>query len=107
MDHLVAHLVAERRLDLARVASFDLVELGGAVIHEAARELASLQVDALHAGAGAEVPAHLAQPRGQEAPSLLDDRTPRAVVDDDRAVRLQRVGDPALAGRQTIGDGPE
>ena len=63
MDDLVAHLVAERRLDLARVAALDLVELGGAVAHEPARELAAVEVDALDAGADAEAPAHLAQAR--------------------------------------------
>src|SRR5207253_971265 len=107
VDDLVAHLIAQRRLDLARVAAFDLVELAGAVADEAARELASVEADALHARADAERAAHLAQPGRQEAPSLRRDRAARAVVDDERAARLERVRDPALAARESIADRQE
>ena len=87
MDDLVAHLVAERRLDLAGVAALDLVELGGAVAHETARDLAAGEVDAMDAGADAEAPVHLAESRSEQASALLDDRAPRAVVDDDACRR--------------------
>src|SRR6185369_12089286 len=88
MDDLVAHLVAERRLDLTRVAALDLLQLGGAVVDEAARELAAVETDAEDAGADAEDAADLAQAGGQQAASLAGDRAARAVVDDQGSAGL-------------------
>src|SRR5207247_5678375 len=54
VDHFVAPLVAEETLDVARVPALDLVELRGAVVDEAARELAPVGAEAAHAVAHAE-----------------------------------------------------
>src|SRR2546427_785854 len=52
------------------MASFDLVELAGAVADEPAREFPPVEADALHARADPERAAHLAQPRRQQASAL-------------------------------------
>src|SRR5439155_1494001 len=49
VDDLVAALVAEQALDVARVRALDLLELGRAVVDEAAGELAPVGTEAAHA----------------------------------------------------------
>src|SRR5207253_7884996 len=67
VDHLVAALVAEEALDLARVRAFDLVELDRGVVDEPARELPAVGRDAAHAVADAEAALDRADAGREEA----------------------------------------
>ena len=55
---------------------------------------------------GPEVSLHVDHACGQQRRSALDQGATRAVVDDDRARRLHREGDPQLPRRQARVAGP-
>src|SRR5437016_8591413 len=54
VDHLVAALVAEQALDVARMRALDPLELRLAVVDQTARELAPIGAEAAHAVPHAE-----------------------------------------------------
>src|SRR5262245_22086785 len=69
MDDLVAPLVAEEPLDLARVHALDLLHFTCRVVDEAARELAAIGRDAADAIPDPERAFDGAHAGGQEAPA--------------------------------------
>src|SRR4029077_10533390 len=101
--------------------ALDLLELRGAVAHQPACELATVDTEAVHARPGPKAAPHLAQPRGQEAPSLHRDGPPCAaqpgargappwrgdgrpcpVVDAQPPAGFERVRDPVLTTREPV-----
>src|SRR5262245_58066556 len=102
VDDLVAALVAEERLDVARVRALDLLDLERRVVDEPAGELASVRTDAADAVPDPEASLDGAHAGGKEAPAALRERALRTGVEVDRAGRLQGVGDPVLATPERV-----
>src|SRR2546428_13976300 len=102
VDHLVAALVAEQPLDVARVCTLQALDLRGAVVHETARELPSVGTDAADAVADAEATLDRTHAGGGEAAATLADGSLRALVDVQRSPGLEGVRDPVLAPRERV-----
>src|SRR3954463_4413452 len=100
VDHLGAARIAEDVLDLAARAADDLLGLLGVVGDEPAPELARAVADD-HRVAAREGALDAADPDRQEA-RAAGKRPRRAGIDDERAARLERPGDPALARRHRV-----
>src|SRR3989475_4411061 len=107
VDHLVAALVAEQALDVARVRALDLLELRRAVIDQAARELAPVGAEAAYAVPHAEAAHDAAHARREEAPAAPGERALGTRVEVEVPRGLQRVGDPVLAVREAVTVGGE
>src|SRR5204862_4565994 len=107
MDDLVAALVAEQALDLARLRALDLVELRGAVVDQAARALAAVGAEAAHAVPHPEATHDAAHARRQQAPAAPGERALGARVEVEVTRGVERVGDPVLAVREAITVGEE
>src|SRR5207237_2974515 len=102
VDDLVAALVAEQALDVAGVCAFQALDLRGAVVHETARELLPAGADAADAVTHAEAARDGAHAGREEAAAALAHGSLRALVDVQRARRLEGVGDPVLAPRERV-----
>src|SRR5262249_38801081 len=96
MNHLVARLVAEEPLDVARVCALDPVQLRSWVAHQAARHLGAVRTEAAHAVTDAEGSLDGADPRRQQAAAALGQRALRAGVEVEGADGSERVRDPVL-----------
>src|SRR5206468_6058000 len=107
VDHLVAALVAEQALDVARVRALDLLELRRAVVDQAARELAPVGAEAAHAVPHAEAAHDPTHARREEAPAALGERALGARVEVEVTRGVERVGDPVLAVREAVTVGEE
>src|SRR5206468_4463503 len=107
VDHLVAALVAEQALDVARMRALDLLELRRAVVDQAARELAPVGAEAAHAVPHAEAAHDAAHARREEAPAALGERALGARVEVEVTRGLERVSDPVLAVREAVTVGEE
>src|SRR5438309_6018205 len=103
MNDFVRALIAEDRIDVARVRALDAAELAGTVADEPARHLGSVGSDAAHAIAGSEGTFDEPNARRQQAPPALAQRRRGAGVEVKRALRTQREGDPVFAARQAVG----
>ena len=84
MDHLVAELIAEDRIDVARVTSLDAAELGGAVVDQAASDLAAVGREAADASPAPNEPSTRRTPEG----SRLRPRRPRGRTPSGRATSV-------------------
>ena len=105
MDHLGAAGVAEDILDLAARPADDPLGLVGVVGDEPAPELAGAVADD-HRVAAREGAFDAADADGQKA-RAAGKRPRRAGVDDERAARLERARDPALARGDRVRRGQE
>ena len=107
MDHLGAATVAEDPFYFTGFVADDTARVGGGIGHQAAAGLTPLLDPDCHRIAALERAFYRLHTRRQQAPAL-EQRTPGAVVDNDGAARLERAGDPALAGgaRRRGGDEP-
>src|SRR5438445_5890680 len=107
VDHLVAALVAEQALDVARMRALDPLELRRAVVDQAARELAPVGAEAAHAVPHAEAAHDRTHARREEAPAALGERALGARVEVEVTRGVERVGDPVLAVREAVTVGEE
>src|SRR5688500_2032491 len=93
VNDFVASVMADAGLDLVRLGPGEAGDVAGAVAGEAAGELAALRVDEPDGVARVELTANAENTGGEQAAVPLGDGAGRPGVDEDRAVRLERVGD--------------
>src|SRR5581483_11088577 len=97
VNDVVVLLCAELAADAGRLQPFDLCENRAAEIGQALGDLLAMAVDADDRVACAELSVDAGDPGGEQAFPPPRERLHRAVVQRERALRPQRMGDPVLA----------